>query len=359
MRKVYLLVAVLMLFAVFLAGCDLIRQVSSSISLPVMPPWTGVKVLVVTMFEIGEPTGDFPGEAQLWIEGMDLTRVIDVPGSYSPLYCDDGLDVCLVVTGMGTANATATITAVGFSNLVDLERTYILVAGIAGVDPADGTLGTAAWAEWVVDGDLAHEIDARELPPDREFPYFHLGCKEPWCDGWTAGTEVFHLNPRLTEWAYRLSKDVELADSDEAREYRKNYPQPNARRAPFVTKCDSFASGTYWHGKILSDWANWWTKQFTGGKGNYCMTNMEDSGTLTALTRLADAYRIDPSRIMVLRTASNFDQPYPGQAAIDSVRAKSGGFMPAIQNAYRAGSAVVQHIVGNWSWWEYGPPPLD
>jgi purine nucleoside permease len=98
---------------------------------------------------------------------------------------------------------------------------------------------------------------------------------------------VYHLNPRLTEWAYWLFRDVELADSEKARAYRLNIPEGTAaRRAPFVTKGDILTSGTYWHGKILSDWAEWWTKQFTGGQGNYCMSNIEDTGTLTALGRM-------------------------------------------------------------------------
>ena len=250
--------------------------------------------------------------------------------------------------------------AVGLSDQVDLTRTYILVAGIAGIQPDDGTLGTAAWAEWVVDGDLACEIDAREIPANWSFPYFHLGCTEPWCDeGCTMGTEVYHLNPALTEWAYRLSRDVELAGSEKAWAYRLNFPEGTAaRRAPFVTKGDITNSDTYWQGEILSDWAEWWTKQFTGGQGNYCMTTMEDTGTLTALSRLAAAGRVDLNRVMVLRTASDFDQPYPGQTTLQSLQADSGGYMLAIQNAYRVGSVVAQHIITHWDEWKDDVPPL-
>jgi purine nucleoside permease len=320
----------------------------------------GLKVLTVAMFKADDLSGAYPGEAQLWIEGEKLDQVIEVPGSYSPLYCNAAKDHCLVITGMGKANAATTIMAVGLSDQVDLTRAYILVAGIAGTQPDDGTLGTAAWAEWVVDGDLACEIDARKMPANWSFPYFHLGCTEPWCaEGWTTGTEVYHLNPVLTEWAYRLSKDVELADSEEAREYRLHFPEGTAaRRAPLVTKCDCIASSTYCQGKMLSDWSEWWTKQFTGGQGNYCMSNMEDTGTLTALFRLAAAGRIDLNRVMVLRTASNFDQPYPGQTALQSLQADSGGYMPAIQNAYRVGSVVTQHIITHWDEWEDCVPPL-
>lgn len=317
-----------------------------------------VKVLTVAMFEAGEPVGDFPGEAQLWIEGEGMTQEYDVAGAFSPLYCNE-VGHCAMVTGMGTANAAASLMAVGLNPQFDLTKAYVMVAGIAGTPPDDGTLGTAAWAEWVVDGDLAHEIDAREAPEEWEFPLFRLGCGEPWCDeGWASGTEVFHLNPDLTEWAYQLSKDVELFDSEGAPAYRANYPEElAARQTPFVTKCDSFAASTYWHGALLSQWAEWWTNQLTDGQGNYCMTNMEDSGTLTALSRLSDAGLVDLDRVAVLRTASNFDQQYPGQEASESVRAENDGFMPSIENAYRAGSAVSRHIVDNWDQWNQGVPP--
>jgi len=173
------------------------------------------------------------------------------------------------------------------------------------------------------------------------------------------GTEVYHLNPALTEWAYRLSRDVELADSEKAWAYRLNFSEGTAaRRAPFVTKGDIINSDTYWQGEILSDWAEWWTKQFTGGQGNYCMTTMEDTGTLTALSRLAAAGRVDLNRVMVLRTASDFDQPYPGQTTLQSLQADSGGYMLAIQNAYRVGSVVAQHIITHWDEWKDDVPPL-
>ena len=319
-----------------------------------------VKVLTVAMFEIGEMTGDFAGEAQLWVENEGLDEVIEVPASYSPVYCNAD-DHCLVVTGVGIANAASTIMAVGLSEALDLSQAYILVAGIAGVDPADGTLGSAAWAHWVIDGGLTHLIDAREMPSAWDFPYFRLGCSEPWCeDGWSYGVEAFQLNPDLAEWAYRLSQGVALEDNETAQAYRANYPEDlPASAPPSVIRCDSFASSTYWHGKLLSGWANWWAGQWSEGLSNYCMTEMEDSGTLTALARLAQAGRVDLNRVLVLRTASNFDQQYPGQTAAESIRAENGGFVPSVSNAYLVGSAVVDHIIANWDEWQDGPPPLE
>jgi purine nucleoside permease len=338
----------------------LFSSACTTVPIPVQAPQTqplAVKVLTLAMFEVGDVRGDFAGEAQLWIEGEEMDREIEIPGSFSPLYCN-AEDHCLAITGMGIANATATMMAIGLSDQLDLSDTYVIIAGIAGTPPDDATLGSAAWAEWVIDGDLAHQIDAREIPETWEYPYFHLGCAEPWCDeGWSAGTEVFQLNADLVNAAFELSKDVELFDTEAAAAYRANYPEGTAAsQPPSVLKCDSFASSTYWHGERLSDWAEWWSAQWSGGSANYCMTNMEDSGTLTALMRLADTGRIDPDRVLVLRTASNFDQPYPGQTAAESIDADSGGFVPSIQNAYRVGSPVARHIIQNWETWQAGVP---
>lgn len=310
-----------------------------------------VKVLVISMFEVGEMSGDFAGEAQLWAEGLSLNEVIEVPGSYSPLYCNE--DVCLMITGVGVANATASVMAVGLSGVVDLTDAYVLIAGIAGVDPADGTLGSVAWADWVVDGELAHLIDSREMPEDFEYPYFRLGCGVPWCtteEGATVrGTEVYQLNTALVDMAYDVTKDVELMDGDDAIAYRANYPEGlPAVEPPAVIRCDSFSSSTYWHGSLMSAWANWWTEQWTDGAGNYCMTNQEDAGTLTALSRLASMGVLNFDHVLVLRGASNFDQQSTIQTAGESVRARSGGFVPSINNTYRVGSAFVNYVVENW-----------
>src|SRR5947207_2280054 len=79
---------------------------------------------------------------------------------------------------------------------------------------ATASPGSAAWAEWVVDGDLAHEIDAREIPPDWSTGYTPLDRVTPFPqpvpdDG--SGT-VYQLDPGLVDWAWRLTKDVTLPD---------------------------------------------------------------------------------------------------------------------------------------------------
>jgi len=69
------------------------------------------------------------------------------------------------------------------------------VAGIAGVSPEEGTLGSAHWARYVVDNGLRHEIDRREIPENWNTNVVPLGAGEPWSPAaWSAGTEAATLN---------------------------------------------------------------------------------------------------------------------------------------------------------------------
>ncbi len=323
-----------------------------------------VKVVVVAMFELGADTGDQPGEFQYWVEREKLDRVYRFPQGHRDLRMNrDG--VLGVVTGVGTAKAAATIMALGLDPRFDLREAYWVVAGIAGIDPADGSLGSAVWAEWVVDGDLGHEIDAREIPADWKTGYIPLRKSKPYelprrvpDEG-----ECYHLNPSLVDWAYRLTRDVKLDDTEAMRARREQFDSPNARRPPFVLKGDTLSSMTFWHGKLMSEWANDWVRYHTGGQGNYVTTAMEDTGTLQALTFLSHAGRADLDRVLILRTASNFDQQRPGISAAESLAETKIGqysaYLPALEAAWRVGRVVVEEIADHWDRYRQHVPGLS
>lgn len=311
-----------------------------------------VKVVVVTMFERGADTGDQPGELQYWLERGKFDRVIPFPQGYHDLRLNsDG--VLVVLTGVGTAKAASTIMALGMDSRFDLTKAYWVVAGIAGIDPADGSLGSAAWAEWVVDGDLGYEIDAREIPKDWKTGFVPLRKSVPYQLPLITPNngEAYHLNPALVDWAYRLTQNVQLVDSEPMQKERALYPSPNAQRAPFVLKGDVLSSSTFWHGKLMNEWANDWVKYHTGGRGNYVTTGMEDTGTLQSLTFLSKAGRADVNRVLVLRTASDYDSPTGSMTAAESLARNASaftGFIPSLDAAWRVGNTVVADIVKNW-----------
>ncbi len=322
-----------------------------------------VKVVVVTMFERGEVEGDDAGEFQLWVEEGGLSNSFDFPlGEYPLRMNDDGvLGICV---GGGIANATASIMALGMDARFDLSKAYWLIAGIAGGDPADMSLGSAAWAKHVVDGDLVYEIDAREIPADWPYGMIPLGGKKP-ADtpediytGWTLNTIHFALNDALADWAFELTRDVTLVDGPEVAEFRKQFPDyPNAQRAPFVTLGDTLSASTYWHGVHLNQWANDWVSLYGGENASFLTSNMEDSGTLTALKRLSREQRVDMARVMVLRTASNFTMaPSDKSSAWSTTAPYPDQGMPAIRNAFIVGQHVVNALTSNWEKFEAETP---
>ncbi len=321
------------------------------------------KVVVVTMFEAGDDTGDRPGEFQFWVEREKLTRSLPFPQGYRDLRTNADGSVLGVVTGVGTARSAATIMALGLDARFDLSKSYWIVAGIAGIDPHDGPLGAAVWAEWIVDGDLNHRIDTREMPGGWTTGTIPLRKKKPYelpADRSEGG--AYRLNPAFVEWAYQLTKDTPLADTEAMQKRRALYTGfPKAQRPPLVMKGDNLAAMSYWHGAYLNQWANDWVKYYSDGTGNYVTTAMEDTGTLQSLTWLTRAKRADVQRVLVLRTASNFDMQWPGGDAAESLSGEKLGpgysaYLPSLEAAHKVGSRVVHELVKNWSRYEKSLP---
>jgi purine nucleoside permease len=319
-----------------------------------------VKVVVVAMFEVGADTGDTPGELQYWVERDHLDRVYALPAGYHAVRMN-GEGEMAVLTGQGTAHAAATIMALGLDPRFDLSHAYWLVAGIAGGCPDRVSLGSAAWARWLVDGDMGYEIDAREIPPEWSTGYLPLRKTRPFEEpAEPLEGQVFALNAGLAQWAFERTRGIALEDSDKLKEMRSHFQGAAAQRAPFVTMGDEISGSTYWHGKLLDAWAQEWVPYFTGGKGVFMTTAMEDTGTLESLTLLAHAGRVDQNRVLVLRTVSNYDREPVGLNAAESLAQQRVGayaaYLPSLEAAYRVGHAVVSDLLANWSRYEHATP---
>jgi purine nucleoside permease len=299
-----------------------------------------IKVVVVTMFERGNDTGDAPGEFQFWVEREKLDKVYENRGSYHPVR-GNGKGLLAMVTGVGTARAAASVMNVANDPRWDFREAYWVIAGIAGVDPEDASVGSAAWAEWVADSDLAFELDAREIPVDWPFGIKPL----------TSGRQLtFQLDPALTEWAYQFTRRVALDDTEGLRKMRARYTgYPNGQKPPFVLKGDSLSGGRFWHGAKMNSWANVFLREASGGKANFVTTAMEDSGTIQSLLFLGQAGKVDTKRILVLRTASNYSMQPPGMTAAESWQSNStghySGYRESLEAAYRVASPVVRDLL--------------
>jgi purine nucleoside permease len=318
-----------------------------------------VKVAVVVTFEVGADRGDRPGEFQFWVERENWTQKIIVPGVDHPVLTD-GNGTIGVVSG-ATVRASNQIMALVLSGQFDFSRTYWVVNGIAGVNPAAASIGSAAWAHYVIDGDIAYEIDAREADPSWPYAVIPIGSKvpnqKPTREGWEPDTMAYRLNPSLVGWAYALTKDTPIPDTDGMRAYRALYTGfPNAQRPPFVLYGETFGSCRYWHGKAMTQWASDWTRLWTDGKGEFAMSDMEDQGIAAALARLAKMGRVDFNRVLFLRTASNYCMQAPAQDVNKSLHSEYAGYIPSLEAAYRVGSRVTHELSAHWDTYGAAPP---
>jgi purine nucleoside permease len=311
------------------------------------------KVMVINMFA---------PEAAPWLKALTLTREIPIPSllpSNGRVRCTEE-GVCQITIGMGHANAAASVMAVVDSELLDLRKTYFLIAGIAGIDPDRGTIGSATWAHFVVDLGIAHEIDARELPRGWQNGYFGVLTNSPdQKPRFDYGNEVFRLNDALVKRAALLSKRATLEDSDDVRIYRQHYRSAPANQPPQVIECDTGSDDTWWVGARLAVSARHFVDLLTDHQGIYCTTQQEDNATLTALARAARSQRVDLNRVAILRTGTDFDRPYSGQDPLVSLReqlALRGAIAISTQNLLLAGMPLVQAIVAEWPAWQDGVP---
>jgi len=321
------------------------------------------KVLILTTFEVGADTGDRPGELQYWVERERLTETLEVPGLLHPLrYNASG--VYAMVTGTCNRSGLA-VTMLGMDPRFDLRRTYFMMAGIAGVDADRASVGSAAWAQWVVDGDNVNEIGEHDAPQDWPYGIIPYGTsrpdEKPGPRDWSQKPMAFELDPGLVAWAYRLSKDVLLTDTPELSRYRASYVgHPNAQRPPFVLLGDTLGTARYWHGPSLTRWAEHWCELYTGGKARFVMTECEDQSIAYALFLLGRAHRVDAKRYLVLRTASNYSEPPPGMTVVQSLlTGEAEGTVLAAESAYRVGAPVVHALVEHWNRYESELPKAD
>ena len=351
-------------------SCALLLCIASAKPLAAQPPKLAeppekiaVKVVVVAMFEVGADTGDTPGELQYWAERDHLDKIVPLPAAYHDARMNDSGELA-IVTGQGTAHAAATIMALGLDPRFDLTHAYWLIAGIAGANPDHASLGSAVWANWIVDGDLGYEIDSREMPANWSTGMVPFGKAKPFEEPEAARPgQFFQTNRDLTLWAYNLTKATPLKDSDTLKEIRSHFKGAMAHNPPQVLLGDEVSSSTYWHGKLMDAWAAKWMTYYTAGKGQFVTTAMEDTGSLQSLELLARAGKVDWKRVLVLRTVSNFDQQPIGMDAATSLASQRtsqfGAYLPSLEAAYTVGHKVVAELTKNWSQYAESVPDSD
>jgi purine nucleoside permease len=318
----------------------------------------------------------FAPEEDVWLQPLALDNNVTVAGfnpRFPHAHCNANYTVCQITTGEAEINAASTITALYLSPLFNLTTTYFLIAGIAGINPYQGTTGTAAFARFAVQAALQYEIDSREIPANWSTGYFALGTLQPGQYPENIyGSEVFELNVNLRDKALSLASNIPLNDTETAAAYRAKYDYAPANQPPKVVAGDSACADVYYSGHFLGEAFGNFTSLMTNGSGVYTTTAQvlihsperqfltlykEDNATLEAMVRAALLGLVDFARIVLIRTASDFDRPPPGVDPVYHLReAPQGGFGPAIQNILLAGRPFVNDVVENWSTYEPGIP---
>ena len=331
MKRIHKLTTALLIIAVF----------AGTLGAQSAPAKQEVKVLVLSMFEVGANKGDFAGEFQHYYEKyFDGAASFKIAGFPNELFVNkEGVAGC--VAGMGKAQAASTLTTVLADPRFDFSKAYILVSGCAGIPPSRGTLGDVVWADELVDYELGHSWTESDIAKgttatfQRDTGYDRSG--------------YIKLNKGLVDWAYNLTKDTALVDDPKAANYRALYSDAEALEKPAVRRGVSVTGDSYWHGAHSSAHADEVCAAY--GAGSYMATQMEDNAFGVAALNFG---LLD--RLLVCRDIVNFDQPHAGQTVPESLAASSGAFSMGMTNGFRVGSTIIDALVANWATYRIAPP---
>lgn len=283
------------------------------------------KVVVVTTF---------PPEFVRWKERLQLKEELQFPGGAgSKVLCwNSELEVLGMVTGETSKHAAQSVTALGYDQRFDLRKSAWLLAGIAGVDPLVGTVGSVTWGQRLVDGTAVKFIDPREMPKAWPSGWLPLHRNEPYGlplpSPAEQSTMVVELNSRLVQWAYDLTQ---------------------SRAPPKVMLGDTLSTDVFWTGSESAGWARNWTKYWlpagnSRSEGRLSTSAMEDFAVAEALVGLQRSGRsfAGSNALLVLRSASNFVEPPPGQKPVAEL---PFGLDTACEAAYVVGEVVVKELI--------------
>ncbi|WP_317933537.1 purine nucleoside permease [Halioxenophilus sp. WMMB6] len=364
--------------------CSLFSGVAASVAFAeeVIKP----KVVILGYFETSKEYGvkgywgeaAKPGELYYWLKGLGLSRRIDVAGAFEQAWANADGSIIALKIGPNSLHPAVNITALGLDAKFDLRQSYWLFSGIAGTSPENGTIGDIVWTDFIINGDVAHEIDAREIPKGWPSGYFPAGSTQPypqprvaedssdnarnWDESFTFNRSrtVFKLNQQLLNWAYQLTQAEVLPESKQMQQVRAEYAQKAAQQKSAVKVGAMLSAETFWLGDLMDGWAHQWVNYMSDGQAEFRTTSTNDAGSMVALAALAQHGKIDPERVLLLRGASNFDKPPAGISAAEQLVREGpqdfAGYIPALEGIYQVGGRVVNELVNNWDKYQNGLP---
>ena len=304
-----------------------------------------VKVLILPKFEIGDITGDFPGEAQYYYDAyVKGGEEYEIKGGFesNPLYVKDG--VALYVTGMGKVNSSLSLQAVLSDDRFDFSDCYFLSTGCAGSATEYTVMGDVFVITSCADFDLGHHADNREMADQSATTWFHD-------EGYDSSAFKL-LNRELTDKVYELVKDTELSTTEKTRRVMA-LTFDNAEwavRDPEVRKGTTVSGDNYWKGAYDEANARLICSTY-GAPDPYALTEMED----VALAVVLDRYGY-LDKYIIVRDSVNMDVFLYGTTpenlwsiddslASDESVESADVFATARKNNFLVGSRVVDAIL--------------
>ena len=183
---------------------------------------SALRAIIVSKFEEGEITGDFPGEAQLFYERYcPDCEEIDIPHMppTAHFYMNKENGVGLLITGSGKTAAGLSLVTLLSSEVCDCSDAYIVSVGCAGGSVGYSTIGDVVLITTACDYDLDHQVDSRDMGnTDSAVTWFS--------DEAYAEYSCKFLNADLCERVYEMIKDCSLRTTELTQSVlQRNYPR--------------------------------------------------------------------------------------------------------------------------------------
>lgn len=310
-----------------------------------------LSVIIIPKFEIGEMSGDFPGEAQLFYErycaDCEEVEIPNMPPT-AHFYVNKENGVAILVTGSGKTAAGLSLMAVLSSELYDYSDAYIVSVGCGGGSAETCTIGDVILVTAACDYDLGHSADGHEQKNDDShvmwFPddsYADYGYKL--------------MNDGLCDEVFELIKDCPLQTTEAAKKVMKeNFADrteeellPSVRRGTALSG-DNFWKGDHGHATAA------FIADYYECPDPYSVTEMEE----VAIANAAECFDM-LDRMISVRVIVNMDVFLNGETPesiwgeYDSFNEKVGDenaetldvFEPAMNNLFDTVSIVIDAIL--------------
>jgi len=281
----------------------MLAQAASVASYPT--PWAP-RVVIITAFQ---------PELSRWITTLPLGEELPFPAGLAagqpPLRANRSLGVLGFTSGMRPSRAAASLLALGHDARLDLRESHWLVAGIAGVDPAWGSIGSVFLPRYLVGLGGGYYIDGEGNVPHGRRHADDYGPPLPTQQEAHERQSLFVLDAALVEWAHGVASSAAvLPDSPRLQQSRAGYTAADeapAREPPAVRFGDSLTGETFWAGRESTQMARDTTSFWSAGRATFGVTQEEDLAYASALASLQrDGGRANASRLVVLRAASDY-----------------------------------------------------